>query len=94
MQDRIDRLEKLVRSAIADKNGSPKSSPGTMAAPEEPHEDSVNHDEPLPTIGVLEIKDHQRSLYSGSTAWNGILHEVSLHKASIASIATQHSFFV
>ena len=82
LQDRIDRLEKLVRSAIGDKSGSsspPRSSPDTIASPEKSRVETKKPDGSLPAIGVLEIKDDQRSLYSGSTAWNPILHEVAAH---------------
>ena len=82
LQDRIDRLEKLVRSAIGDKSGSsspPRSSPDISASPEKSQAETRKPDSSLPAIGVLEIKDDQRSLYSGSTAWNPILHEVGAH---------------
>lgn len=80
MQERIDRLENLVLEAMGNKSSSsqsPQSNPDNASAPKGIQDDTTKTEESLPTIGVLEIKDHRRSLYSGSTAWNGVLHEVS-----------------
>ena len=88
MQERINRLENLVRAAIGEKDGSLpsnpstslsssfKSSPDSTVAFTQNQSDAKRSNEAMPSIGVLEIKDNRSQLYTGDTAWSGILHEV------------------
>lgn len=90
MQERLNRLEQLVLAAVGDKDvqhslqtapsapspevkASPDSAAALMRAQSE-----ESSSEAMPAIGVLEIKDNRSQLYTGDTAWSGILHEVRL----------------
>ena len=80
MQERISRLENLVLNAL---NGSRNESqePSHQQASEErvvaTNDSKPQHGLPDPTIGILETDSAERHLYSGDTAWNTVLHEVS-----------------
>lgn len=89
MQERINRLENLVLAAIGEKDGplpsnrstslssSFKSSPESTAALTQVQSEVRRSNDVMPAIGVLEIKDNRSQLYTGDTAWSGILHEIS-----------------
>ena len=88
MQERINRLENLVLAAIGEKDGplppnpstkfspSVKSSPDSIATHARTQSENEKSNDSMPAIGVLEIKDNRSQLYTGDTAWSGILHEV------------------
>lgn len=89
MQERINRLENLVLAAIGEKAGplpsnsstslssSFKSSPDSNGALAQVQNEAKKSNDAMPPIGVLEIKDNRSQLYTGDTAWSGILHEVT-----------------
>ena len=88
MQERINRLEHLVLAAIGEKDAalppnpstkfspSVKSSPDSTVAHTQVQSVAQGLNDSMPAIGVLEIKDNRSQLYTGDTAWSGILHEV------------------
>lgn len=102
MQERINRLEHLVLAAINEKDGtsslskaSSVASPEVKASPESTAaltaaQSVDDSSEAMPAIGVLEIKDNRSQLYTGDTAWSGILHEVGANspEASQTSMLT------
>ncbi|KAL8784733.1 MAG: hypothetical protein Q9195_008915 [Heterodermia aff. obscurata] len=81
MQERIDKLEELVLIALAASKPPPTQSAinrsgDERASPVSNNPQSSNHSA-NPDIGILETDSRDRHLYSGETAWNTVLYEVS-----------------
>ena len=81
MQERIDKLEELVLTAL-DANKPPPT--GSFNSQSSERKASAIRDHPQssshpanPDIGILETDSVDRHLYSGETAWNTVLYEVS-----------------
>ena len=81
MQERIDKLEELVLTALAASKPPPAASSNRQvgegkASPVNSNQRSSSH-LANPDIGILETDSVDRHLYSGETAWNTVLYEVS-----------------
>jgi hypothetical protein len=97
MQKRIDRLESLVTTLVAqgqghsdtgkslDNDNSPQSLISKPTLEDDQHFESVQHG-----MGVLEVND-KHSIYRGSTHWGEILEEVHF-SASYAHHMTNATF--
>ena len=92
LQERIDKLEELVINALG-ANRSPPTGSFNARSSEEKASAISNNPQSLthpanPDIGILETDSVDRHLYSGETAWNTVLYEVSnlglSHQQSLA----------
>ena len=81
MQERIDKLEELVLTALGANKPPPTGSfnphngEGKASAVSDNPQSSSHPANP--DIGILETDSVDRHLYSGETAWNTVLYEVS-----------------
>ena len=81
MQERIDKLEELVLTALAASKPPPTESFNHRSGEEKASTIDTNPQSSShpanPDIGILETDSVDRHLYSGETAWNTVLYEVS-----------------
>ena len=88
VQQRVDRLENLLLAALGGGNALPRH--GLPLQTEVQQANVVSSPPAQRNVGILETDSAERQLYSGDTAWNSVLHEVSDHFLDDTSVLLGH----